>query len=74
MTIPHGEPIVDDDYPQPFKWKEFNMETAIRHRNCNYCGNIIPPGEKCLRFRYGSSYYKITANLCRNCMSRMLYE
>lgn len=50
MTIPHGEPIVDDDYTQPFKWKEFNMETAIRHRNCNYCGNIIPPGEKCLRF------------------------
>ena len=34
MTIPHGEPIVDDDYPQPFRWKEFNMETAIRHRNC----------------------------------------
>ena len=74
MTIAQGELIIDDEYLESLRWKEFRMEPAIRNRNCNHCGNIIPPGEKCLRFRYGSSYYKITANLCRNCMLRMLYE
>ena len=64
---------VDGDYSQPYKWKEFRMEPAIRMRVCTNCENIISPGEKCLRFKYGSSYYKITANLCRQCMTRMLY-
>ncbi len=76
MVISHGEPLVNvnDEYPEPYLWKEFRMEPAIRHRTCLKCKNTIIPGEKCLKFRYGSSYYKVTANLCRNCMLRMVHE
>ena len=73
MAIPHEESLVNDDYVEP-PWKEFKMEPAIRQRICTHCRNIISPGEKCLKFRYGSSYYKVTANLCRNCMLRMVHE
>lgn len=73
MTLPiHGEPAPEDDYLEPFRWKTFEMQTAIRSRQCTKCRNTIFPGEECLRFKYGSSYYTITANLCRICMLTML--
>lgn len=73
MTIPQREQEIEDSYHRVYedKWKKFSIEKSVRLRKCNCCGNIISPGEKCLRFTYlGSS--KITANLCINCMARML--
>jgi len=54
--------------------KEFKVEIAKKMRNCLHCGGLIEKNEACLTFKYGESYYSITANLCRVCILEIQEE
>jgi riboflavin synthase alpha subunit len=48
--------------------KEFRVETAKKRRRCINCGDSIYKDDACLTFRYGSSSYSVSANICRVCI------
>ena len=54
--------------------KEFRVEVAKKTRRCINCDNEIEKNFSCIAFRYGSSYYSISANLCRVCILDMQEE
>ena len=69
VTQADNEIISLTDIP---RMKSFQYQVALRDRVCDNCRLTIYKGERCLRFTYGSSYYKVTANLCRTCMLNMI--
>lgn len=48
--------------------KKFVVEITKGARSCLECGRKIEKNTSCLAFKYGSSYYSVSANLCRVCI------
>jgi len=45
------------------------IETAVRDRNCNECGKVIPKGTKHAKYNSISFYEK---NVCKECIKKIL--
>jgi len=60
----HEEEAVNDD--------RFHVETACSIRVCNPCGGKIRNGEKCLVFSKGSGRYRVSGNVCRKCLIKIV--
>jgi len=54
--------------------KKFVVEVTKGARGCLECGRKIEKNTSCLSFRYGTSYYSVSANLCRVCMLNIQEE
>ncbi len=51
--------------------KKFIIDITKGTRSCLGCGRKIEKNTTCLTFKYGSSYYSVSANLCRVCILNM---